>query len=166
MRQADIWNQWYTKGITYQQTKWHVQKQFYFLIKRVLTLLKFHFTRSKLRKQPLFCWKFDRKFWTVKSKAMFTYKRPITIGKSQKTTRTLVQVRQRNKRRCARLCKHCALICGCHWKHHESMAPCVSQIMTKTKTFPLDQNLTCANYVSYVATCVICHQLHVGQIVD
>jgi len=35
--------------------------------------------------------------------------------------------------------------------------------MTKNKTFPLKQNLTCANYSIYVATCVICHWQYVGQ---
>jgi len=29
----------------------------------------------------------------------------------------------------------------------------VSQTMTKRKTFPLKQNLTCANYGVYVTTC-------------
>ena len=43
------------------------------------------------------------------------------------------------------------------------MVPRVSQIMSKTKTFPLNQNLTCANYGIYVATCVLCHEQYVGQ---
>jgi len=33
------------------------------------------------------------------------------------------------------------------------MVMCVLQTMTKSKTFPLKQNLTCANYGVYVATC-------------
>jgi len=36
-------------------------------------------------------------------------------------------------------------------------------IMDKNKTFPLNQKLTCANYGVYVATCVICHEQHIGQ---
>jgi len=38
------------------------------------------------------------------------------------------------------------------WKTHD-----------KNKTFPVKQNLTCTNYGSYVAACVICNQQHVGQ---
>ena len=37
------------------------------------------------------------------------------------------------------------------------------QIMNKTKTFPLNQNLTRANYGFYAATCVLCHKQYVGQ---
>jgi len=49
----------------------------------------------------------------------------------------------------------------------KSMVPTASQIMTKTKTFPLNQYLTCANHGWYVcvATCVICHEQYVGQTV-
>ena len=43
------------------------------------------------------------------------------------------------------------------------MVPRVPQIMSKTKTFPLNQNLTCANYGFYVATCVLCDEQYVGQ---
>jgi len=43
------------------------------------------------------------------------------------------------------------------------MMPCVSQILGKNKTFPLNQKLTCANHGIYVATCVICHEQYAGQ---
>ena len=43
------------------------------------------------------------------------------------------------------------------------MVPCVSQIMGKNKTFPLNQKLTLTNHGIYVATCVICHEQYVGQ---
>jgi len=43
------------------------------------------------------------------------------------------------------------------------MVPCVSQKMSKNKTFPLNQELTCANHGIYVATCVICQEQYVGQ---
>ena len=43
------------------------------------------------------------------------------------------------------------------------MVPRVSQIMSKTKTFPLNQKLTWADYGIYVATCVICHEQYVAQ---
>ena len=59
-------------------------------------------------------------------------------------------------------CGHCAL-CGNHGKHNKSTVPCVSQIMGKSKTFPLNQKLTCANHGIHVATCVICHIPYVGQ---
>jgi len=36
----------------------------------------------------------------------------------------------------------------------------------KNKYFPLKQNLTCANYGLYVATCVICHEQYVGQSIN
>jgi len=35
--------------------------------------------------------------------------------------------------------------------------------MSKINTFPLNQNLTCANFGIYAATCVICHEQYVGQ---
>jgi len=35
--------------------------------------------------------------------------------------------------------------------------------MSKTKTYPLNQNLTRTNYGIHVATCVICHEKYVGQ---
>jgi len=54
-------------------------------------------------------------------------------------------------------------LCGCYGKHNKSMVPCVSQIMSKAKTFPLNQNLTCTNYGIDVATCVICNKKYVGQ---
>ena len=39
-------------------------------------------------------------------------------------------------------------LCGCHGKHNKSMVLCVSQIMIKNKkkNFPLNQNMTCANW--------------------
>ena len=43
------------------------------------------------------------------------------------------------------------------------MAPNVSQLLTKTKTFKLNQSLTCADFGIYVATCVICHEQYVDQ---
>jgi len=43
------------------------------------------------------------------------------------------------------------------------MVPCVSQIMGKNKTFPLNQKLTCANHGIYAATSVICHKQYVGK---
>ena len=43
------------------------------------------------------------------------------------------------------------------------MVPDVSQLLTKTKTFKLNQSLTCADFGIYVATCVICHEQYVGQ---
>jgi len=42
------------------------------------------------------------------------------------------------------------------------MVPCVSQIMSKTKTFPFNGNLTCVDYGVYAATCVICRERCVG----
>ena len=43
------------------------------------------------------------------------------------------------------------------------MVPNVSQLLTKTKTFKLNQSLTSADFGIYVATCVICHEQYVGQ---
>ena len=43
------------------------------------------------------------------------------------------------------------------------MVPIVSQLLTKTKTFKLNQSLICADFGIYVATCVICHEQYVGQ---
>ena len=39
----------------------------------------------------------------------------------------------------------------------DAMVPNVSQLLTKTKTFKLNQILTCADFGIYVATCVKCH---------
>ena len=44
-----------------------------------------------------------------------------------------------------------------------TMVPNVSQFLTKTKTFKLNQSLPCADFGIYVATCVICHEQYVGQ---
>jgi len=41
--------------------------------------------------------------------------------------------------------------------------PNVSQLLTKTKTFKLNQSLTWADFGIYVVTCVICHEQYVGQ---
>ena len=62
----------------------------------------------------------------------------------------------------SRPCDHCAL-CGCYGKNKKSMAPNVSQLLTKTKTFKLNQSLNCADFGIYIATCVICHEQYVGQ---
>jgi len=62
----------------------------------------------------------------------------------------------------SRPCEYCAL-CGCYGKNNKSMAPNVSQLLTKTKTFKLTQSLTCADFGIYVATFVICHEQYVGQ---
>ena len=43
------------------------------------------------------------------------------------------------------------------------MVPNVSQLLTKTKTFKLNQSLTCADFGIYVATCVMYHEQYVGQ---
>jgi len=83
------------------------------------------------------------------------------LGKKlQTTSKTKKHVKGRPM---SRLCNPCGL-CDCHGKHNKSMIPCVLQIMTKTKSFPLKQNLTRPNYGIYMATCVICHEQYVGQI--
>ena len=61
-----------------------------------------------------------------------------------------------------RPCEHCALS-GFYGKNNKSMVPNVSQLLTKNKTFKLNQSLTCADFGTYVATCVICHEQYVGQ---
>jgi len=48
-------------------------------------------------------------------------------------------------------------------KNNKSMVPNVSQMLTKIKTFPLNQNFICADFGIYVAICVICLEQHVGQ---
>ena len=44
------------------------------------------------------------------------------------------------------------------------MVPNVSQLLTKTKTFKLNQSLTCADFGIYVAICMMCHEQYVDQI--
>jgi len=41
--------------------------------------------------------------------------------------------------------------------YNKTKLPTVSQILTKTEDFPLNQNLTRANSGIHVATCVICN---------
>ena len=91
-------------------------------------------------------------------KAMITYKRPTTIGQLLTNYKHLALSKTREHvKRMSGPCGHCAL-CGNHGKHNKSMLPCVSQTMSRNKTFPLNQKLTCANHGIYVATCVICHE--------
>jgi len=94
---------------------------------------------------------------------MITYKRPTTIG--QKLTNykdvSLNETRKQTKGG-SRPCEHYA-VCGCYGKNNKSMVPNVSQLLTKTKTFKLNQSLACADFGIYVATCVICHEQYVGQ---
>jgi len=44
--------------------------------------------------------------------------------------------------------------------------PIVSRMLAKDQTFPLNQNLTCANCGIDLATCVICNEKYVGQTVN
>jgi len=96
-------------------------------------------------------------------KAMITHKRPKTIGPIPTNYKHLVLSKTREPVKGeSGPCGHCAL-CGCYGKHSKSMVLRVSQIMSKTKTFLLNQNLTCANYGIHVATSVLCHEQYVGQ---
>jgi len=96
-------------------------------------------------------------------KAMITFKRPTTIGQKLTNYKDLaLNKTQKQTKGGSRPCEHCAL-CGCYGKNNKSMVPNVSQLLTKTKTFKLNQSLTCADFVIYVATCVICHEQYVGQ---
>ena len=94
---------------------------------------------------------------------MITYKRPTTIGQKLTNINDLALNKTRKQTKGgSRPCEHCAL-CGCYGKNNKSMVPNVSQLLTKTKTFKLNQSLTCADFGIYVATCVICHEQYVGQ---
>jgi len=94
---------------------------------------------------------------------MITYKRPTTIGRLFTNCKHLALSKTREHLNgMSGPCGHCAL-CGNYGKHKKSMVPYVSQIMSKNKTFPLNQKLTCANHGIYVATCVMCHEQYVGQ---
>jgi len=94
-------------------------------------------------------------------KAMITCKRPTTIGQLLANYKHLALSKTREHvKGMSGPCGHCAL-CGNHGKYNKSMVPCVSQIMGKNKTFPLNQKLTCANHDIHVATCVISHEQYV-----
>ena len=82
-------------------------------------------------------------------------------GKEKTIALTLNKTRKQTKGG-SRPWEHCAL-CGCYGKNNKSMVPNVSQLLTKTKTFKLNQSLTCADFGMYVAACVICHEQYVGQ---
>ena len=94
---------------------------------------------------------------------MITYKRPTTIGQKLTNYKDLALIKTRKQTKGgSRACEHCAL-CGCYGKNIKSMVPTVSQLLTKTKTFKLNQSLTCADFGIYVAICVICHEQYIGQ---
>ena len=94
---------------------------------------------------------------------MMSYKRPTTIGHKLTNYKDLALNKTRKQTKGgSRPCEHSAL-CGCYGKNNKSMVPNVSQLLTKTKTFQLNQSLTCADFGIYVATCVICHEQYVGQ---
>ena len=96
-------------------------------------------------------------------KAMITYKTPTTNGQKLTHHNNLALNKTRKQTKgVSRPCRHCAL-CGCYGKNDKSMVPNVSQLLTKTKTFKLNQSLTCADFGIYVATCVICREQNVGQ---
>jgi len=88
---------------------------------------------------------------------MITYKRPTTIGQMLRAKF------KQDERACQRCVRSLQPLCGHHGKHNKSMVPCVSQIIGKNNTFPLNQNLTCTNYGIYVATCVICQEQYVSE---
>ena len=86
-------------------------------------------------------------------KAMNTYKRPTTIGQKLTNYKELALNETRKQTNGgSRPCGHCAL-CGCYGKNNKPMVPNVSQLLTKTKTFTLNQSLTWADFGIYVATC-------------
>jgi len=79
-------------------------------------------------------------------KAMIAYKRPTTIGQKLTNYKDLALNKTRKQSKgVSRPCEHCAL-CGCYGKNNKSIVPNVSQLLTKTKTFNLNQSLTCADF--------------------
>jgi len=78
---------------------------------------------------------------SLNTKAMITYKRPATVGQKLTNYKHLALSKSKVRQDQQPLCT-----CGCHEKHNKSMVPFSSQIMKKYKTFPLNQNLTCANW--------------------
>ena len=96
-------------------------------------------------------------------KAMITYKRSTTIWQKLTNYKDLGLNKTRKQTEGGwKPCEHCALS-DCYGKNNKSMVPNVSQLLTETKTFKLNQSLTCADFGIYVATCVICHEQCVGQ---
>jgi len=93
---------------------------------------------------------------------VITYKKPTTIWRKLTNYCLVLNKTRRQTKGGSRPCKRCAL-CGCHGKNDKSIIPNVSQLLTKNKTFPLNENLTCAYYGIYVATCAICHEQYFGQ---
>ena len=101
-------------------------------------------------------------------KAMITYKRPTTSGQKLTNYKDLALTRHESKPKVAQ--GHVSTV---HFvvamekinnkKNNKSMVPNVSKFLTKTKTFKLNQSLTCADFGIFVATFVICHEQYVGQ---
>ena len=90
-------------------------------------------------------------------------KRPTTIGQKLTNYKDLASNKTRKQTKGGpRPCEHCAL-CVCCGKNSKSMVTNISQLLTKTKTFKLNQSLTCADFGIYVATCAMCHEQYVGQ---
>ena len=78
-------------------------------------------------------------------KAMITYKRPTTFGQKLTNYKDLALNKTRKQTKGgSRSCEHCAL-CGCYGNNNKSMVPNVSQLLTKTKTFKLNQSLSWEN---------------------
>ena len=100
---------------------------------------------------------------TLYTKAIITYIRPTTIGQKLISCMHLAkQVIKHIESGVRTLYNFCTL--QLPWKAQPiHMVSCVSQIMTKYETLPLNRNLTCANYGIYVAPWVTYHEQHVSQ---
>jgi len=74
-------------------------------------------------------------------KAMITYKRPTAIGQKLTNYKHLaLNTTRKPTKGVSRPCEHCAL-CGRYGKNNKSVVPNVSQLLTKTKSFKLNQSL-------------------------
>ena len=85
----------------------------------------------------------------------YSYKRPAPIIQKLKNYTYLISNKTKKQLEGVRRPRKRYALCGYSGKHRKSMVTCVSQIMTKRKTFPLKQKLTCANHDVYVATCIV-----------
>jgi len=99
-----------------------------------------------------------------RSKTMITYKNlPRLYWQKVTNYKYLALNKTKTSQRCVRILQTlCTLWLPIKTQQIHSRN-CFTNVLTKNKTFPLNNNLAFANYGTYVATCVICNRQYVGQ---
>lgn len=99
---------------------------------------------------------------SLKPRATTVYKKPATLANKLTNYRQLAHDKHSDKQGSSNPCGSCSL-CGTFGRH-ASMVSTTHQISLKNgKQIHLAQDLTCKNYGIYIATCLECRELYVGQ---